>query len=316
MKKSIFNSAILTLLFFLSITLQVFSQKENIKETFDNVQKIKVDVAVGNIAIEKSPSGNTVLTGEYDSEKLDVEISFSNGKLSVVEKTKKRNSNGSIDSHYKLQIPANLEMNLNTGTGDIAMASVTADANVNTGTGKIVVVNHKGDLKLNSGTGSVELLNSEGELSLNSGTGRVSMTNCQGELNANSGTDDVVIENVTGVISANSGTGNVSAKNINLKGNGNFNSGTGNVQLTITSPVTQNLSVNSGTGSATLDMNGQNFDGTLVMACGEPGGSISAPFDFDKEETKDRTIKKYKYFGDSGVELKVSTGSGKAKLIK
>jgi hypothetical protein len=298
MKKSIFNSTILTLLFFLSMTLQGFSQKENIKETFDNVQKIKVDVAVGNIAIEKSPSGNTVLTGEYDSEKLDVEISFSNGKLSVVEKTKKRNSNGSIDSHYKLQIPANLEMNVNTGTG------------------KIVVVNHKGDLKLNSGTGSVELLNSEGELSLNSGTGRVSMTNCQGELNANSGTDDVVIENVTGVISANSGTGNVSAKNINLKGNGNFNSGTGNVQLTLTSPVTQNLSVNSGTGSATLDMNGQNFDGTLVMACGEKAGSISAPFNFDKEETKDRTIKKYKYFGDSGVELKVSTGTGKAKLIK
>lgn len=316
MKKSSNYSTILTTLFFLCLTVQVFSQKENIKESFDNVQKVKIDVAIGDIAIEKSTTGQTILTGEYDTDKLDVEILFSNGKLSVVEKTKRRNSNGSIDSHYKLQIPDGMEMNLNTGTGDIAIAGVAADANVNTGTGKIVAVNYTGDLKLNSGTGSVQLMGSKGELSLNSGTGTVSMTNCQGELNANSGTDDVVMENVSGVVSANSGTGNVSAKNINLEGNGNFNSGTGNVQVTLSNPVSKNLSVNSGTGSATLDMNGQSFDGTLVMTCGEQGGSISAPFNFDKEETKDKTIKKYKYFGDSGVELKVSTGTGKAKVIK
>lgn len=316
MKKSFNYSIILTALFFLSMSIQGFTQKKDIKETYDNVKKVKVDVAVGNIAIEKSTSGKTVLTAEYDSDKLDVEILFSNGKLSVIEKTQKRNSNGKIDSYYKLQIPDDLELSINTGTGEIAIANISAEANVNTGTGKIVAVDYKGDLKLNSGTGSVQIMGSEGELSLNSGTGSVSITNCHGQLNANSGTEDVVLEDVSGSVSANSGTGNVSAKNIKLKGNGNFNSGTGNVNLTLTNPVTQNLSVNSGTGSATLDMNGQSFDGTLVMSCGERGGSIVAPFDFDKEETKDRTIKKYKYFGDSGVELKVSSGTGKAKLIK
>ncbi len=304
MKKSFFNTTILTALFLMVISASIFSQTESINETFDRVKKVKLDVAIGDIEIVKSNSGKTELAGEYNPDKLDVEILYSNGNLSVIEKTKRRNNNGNVNSKYRLQIPDGLEIKVNTGTGDIVLKDVSAESKINTGTGKILMEKYTGDSKLNSGTGSVELINSKGEITLNSGTGDVAIKNSDGELAANSGTGDVEVENAGGKISANSGTGDVVASNIKLDGKGNFNSGTGDVKLILTGPVTKDLSVNSGTGSATLDMNGQNFNGTLVMACDKKSGSISAPFDFDKEETEDKTIKKYKYFGDSGVELK------------
>ena len=49
--------------------------------------------------MKKSTSGKTKLTGEYDKSELEVKILFNDGKLSVIEKTKKRNG-GNKESKY------------------------------------------------------------------------------------------------------------------------------------------------------------------------------------------------------------------------
>lgn len=315
MKMSNLSSFCFLVLLLTGFSSTVFAQRGELKERFTQVQKIKFDVAVGSIEFRKSDSGATTLEGDYDSGKLDVEVSFKNGQLKVIEKTKRRNS-GSVASKYLVMIPDGLSIDLNSGTGHMKFNSIEADVHLNTGTGNIEFVRFKGDVNSNTGTGDVALRNCSGEMTLNSGTGDVLVDKCEGGFNLNSGTGNVRVDGLRGKVSANSGTGNVLATGVQLEGNGSFNSGTGNVKLTLSHPLTNDLYVNSGTGSASLDMNRQSFDGTLVMACNEKGGRINAPFDFDKKETEDKTIRKYKYFGDSSVQLRVSTGTGNASVKK
>ncbi|MEO1257336.1 MAG: hypothetical protein AAFZ15_01015 [Bacteroidota bacterium] len=313
MKKLISNFTFLLAVICLAFSSPVFSQ---IDESFSNVKKVKFDIAVGDIQLQKSNSGKTELLGNYDEGKLNVEVLFKNGELSVIEKTKKKKTRGSIDSKYTLSIPDDIFVNINTGTGDVSLNDLSTKTNINTGTGMVSFQNYNGASKLNSGTGNVRVIDSKGDIDMNSGTGNVMIENSSGDLVANSGTGNVKVDKVKGKLAANSGTGNVKGSNVHLEGTASFNSGTGAAQYVLTGEVSNDLSVNSGTGDAILDMNGQRFEGTLIMKCDKDHGSISAPFSFDKTETKDDTLIKYKYFGDSGVEIQVSTGTGKAKVMK
>ena len=313
MKKSISHATVLLAVLCLAFSTPVFSQ---INESFSNVKKVKLDVAVGDIDLQKSNSEKTELVGDYDESKLNVEVLFKNGQLSVVEKMKKKNNRGEIKSKYTLSIPNDVFVNINTGTGDVNLKELSAETNLNSGTGDIVFQQYDGTSNLNSGTGDVEVRDSKGEINMNSGTGDVIINNSSGKLMANSGTGNVKVDNVDGSLSANSGTGNVSGSNVRLNSKANFNSGTGDATFTLTGDVTTDLSINSGTGDAILDMNGQGFKGTLIMKCDKDDGTISAPFSFDKTETEDDTLIKYKCFGDSDVKIQVSTGTGKAKVMK
>lgn len=296
----------------------VFAQNGQINESFQKVRKIKLDLAVGNIEFQKSTSQETKLEAKYDDKKLDVEVVYNSGKLTIVEKTRKRNNNNLEGSNYTLQIPDNVLIDINTGTGSIRLDGIIAETKMNTGTGHIIFKNYEGYSKLNTGTGDVKVTDSEGEIDMNSGTGDVVINNSGGELNANSGTGDVEVENIRGRLSVNSGTGDVHGRDVALEEEASFNSGIGNAKYVLSGSLKEDLNINSGTGNAILDMNGQNFNGTLIMSCDKDHGNISAPFSFDKEEIDDDndTLIKYKYFGDSGVELKVSTGTGRAKVIK
>lgn len=275
----------------------LMAQQSTIHETYSSVSKITLNLALGDVQLSESTSGKVDLSGDYDSDQMDVRITLDNGHLKIEEKSKRKNQNDSRSS-YALMVPAGLDVKVNTGTGDINLQDVNAEIDVNTGTGEIRLKGFDGVANLNTGTGNIAAEKSSGKINLNSGTG------------------DVSLSQVKGSLSANSGTGDVHAKGISPDDKAAFNSGTGDVRLSLEGPVTADMSVNSGTGKASLDFNGQPFDGTLIMVCHEKSGSIASNFDFDRVETQHKNLVKTKKFGNADVKLKVTTGTGQAKVTK
>ena len=97
--------------------------------------------------------------------------------------------------------------------------------------------NVKGKYDLSTGTGYVDLIESQGDFDLSSGTGNVKIKNCEGDFDASSG------------------TGNVSAEGLTIDYEGDFSSGTGDVEVEFPQGTDFELTVASGTDDAVLDMN-------------------------------------------------------------
>lgn len=188
-------------------------------------------------------------------------------------------------------------------------------------TGDLNVVNvSKIKLDGSSGTGSIIVQNSQGELELNSGTGDVELKDCQGEIELNSGTGDVNLEDSRGSFDLNSGTGDVYAAKITIEDQAEVNSGTGEAEVKGPTGKDYELSISSGTDDAILDMDGLTIEGYFELKAQKRRGSIISPITFDNEEDigndNGGSIKKSFTKGKATPQYYISTGTGKAKLIK
>lgn len=317
MKNTIaFSLALFTFLFL--VKNEAAAQPQQIDESYAGVKKIDLDIAIGNVAVGPAKGSQIDVKGFYDGDKLKVKVEQDGSKLTITEKTRERDNND-IRSRWEILVPADMEMEANLGTGNMDITKYTGALEGNCGTGDLTLVASETELSWNCGTGDYVLTNCEGEFELNTGTGDVRLTNVRGRTSVNSGTGDLDLTNCRGEIDANSGTGDVEASNLAILKASSFNSGTGHVDVKLGAQTNADLTVNSGTGNAELDMNGQDFNGTLTMYCNKRSGNIKAPFSFDKEWTEEegrrQTLHKSKRFGNSDVEVKVGTGSGRA-LVK
>ena len=173
----------------------------------------------------------------------------------------------------------------------------------------------------NTGSGDIDLYEVNGEFKFNTGSGDVHLENANGDFRLNCGSGDIRMKDVTAIISANVGSGDITAREITLDGGSSFNSGSGTATVVLAVSPKYDISVNSGSGDATLDFNGNNISGYVEMKANKKNGRITAPFAFDREEEIKQgggqtVIKKTAQIGSSDVRIKVGTGSGTASIEK
>jgi hypothetical protein len=315
MKNSIF--AVLMLL----VVSVAFAQDKTINKSFKNIKNIRLSTASGDIVIKKSTSGETKVNVRYsyDDQDYKVMIEESEGRLTLEEKFE--NGSYSGNSHWTVEVPDNVTMKLNTGSGDVMASDVTANIKSNTGSGNIELTSVKGELNFNTGSGDCELDNVEGELDLNTGSGNISLRNSKGTFDMNAGSGDIRFEKVSGDFQVNTGSGDIKANNVTVAGSSKFNTGSGNATVSLAAELKSSISVNSGSGDSKLQFNGAPMSGQVTMTANERNGEIIAPFKFDKEETVDnggnqKTIRKTAKLGNSEITIKVGTGSGTAEIAK
>lgn len=283
-----------------SLLVSLFAQgKKEIDKTFENKEKVKIDLVLGDCLIKLSPDNeiHVHLVYSYDDEYF--EAKFNEKSSSLVIREKFHGQNGDGFSRWTISIPEKSDVEIETATGDVNLEGVNGKYEGSSGTGSIEVLDAKGEFELSSGTGSVIVERSEGEFDLNSGTGRVKIDNCKGEFDANSG------------------TGRVRAHDITIEGEGEFNSGTGDVEVSRPKGQDFDLSVNSGTNDATVDMDGLPIEGYYEFTASARSGDIDCPIDFDTEEEYDDggdTMRKTFTRGKKSPRYYISTGTGTAEL--
>lgn len=300
MKLKITVVLIFVVIFILSIS--VFSQgKKEIEKTFDAKERVKIDLVLGDCLIKASSDDDihVQLVYSYDDNYFEAKFRERSNSLTIQEKFHGQSGDGF--SKWVILIPEKTEVEFESATGDLNLENVSGIFDGSSGTGSIEVLNAKGEFDLNSGTGSVVVEGSEGEFDLNSGTGRVKIEDCKGEFDANSGTGRVIADNIT------------------IETEGDFNSGTGDVEVSRPQGEDFDLSLNSGTNDATLDMDGLPIEGYYEFSASARSGDIDCPVDFDKEEEYDDggdEIRKSFTRGKNTPRYFISTGTGTAELIR
>ena len=305
----------------LLVVTVAFAQDKTIEKSFKNIKNIRLSTASGDIIIKKSTSGETRVNVRYSYDDSDykVIIEEADGRLTLEEKFERGSHSG--NSHWTVEVPDNVTMKLNTGSGDIRASDVTASIKSNTGSGNIELTAVKGELDFNTGSGDCELENVDGELDLNTGSGNISLRNSKGTFDMNAGSGDIRFDKVSGDFQVNTGSGDIKANQVTIAGSSKFNTGSGSATVSLAAELKSNISVNSGSGDSKLNFNGTPINGLVTMTANERNGDIIAPFKFDKEETVEnggnqKTIRKTAKLGNSNITIKVGTGSGTAEIAK
>ena len=314
--KQLFALAIL-----LHTVLPSAAQEKSINRSFTGINTIEAATASGNIVVKKSAGAavNLTLVHSFDEGDFRPLIEERGGKLTLKEDFARGSHTG--NSTWTLEIPDNVTMHLNSGSGNIAIEGVRTNVTSSVGSGNIKLSSVTGELSFNTGSGNIGLTDASGELSFNTGSGKIVAEGGTGQFRLNAGSGNIDLRRLTGTFSINTGSGNIKADAMSFQGAGQFNTGSGDAVVTLASDATHDISVNSGSGDATLDFNGTPMQGEIIMTANEHNGNIVAPFDFDREETiregnSQPKIRKVARLSDKSITIKVGTGSGTAKVAK
>ncbi len=271
-----------------------------LSKSFEGIEKVEMSVGSGDIDINKSDDGTAYVEMEHNfSDDYNPIIEKRQNTLVIREERNRNNYRGS--AYWTIDVPSGIEIKINTGSGDISVKELEVEGKMNSGSGDFLVENVNGEFDINTGSGDIVAESYKGEAELNTGSGNIKLADFEGE------------------VSANTGSGNISAEKIVLLGSSGFNSGSGNSKVTLGAPIAYDLSVNSGSGDATVDFDGTPLVGTLEMEVNKQRGKIVAPFDFDTTEEiegygRNTKIRKTKKFDDKSVLVRISSGSGDATI--
>lgn len=300
--KTFFKSVLTTMMLGLFLSSTLFAKE--IKKEYSGQSELKIKLILGSCTILDSKDNkiHILLEYTYDDEFFTPVFKVTEKKIQIKE-TFHGPDGKDGDSKWTINLPAGMEVDFESATGDLA-------------------VEHVSDIKLNgsSGTGCITASNITGEIDVSSGTGNVEVQESSGEFELNSGTGDVKISESKGTFDANSGTGDVFGFHITIEDDAEFNSGTGEAE--VKSPMGKDfeLSLNSGTDDAILDMDGKAIEGYFEFTAQDRRGSIVSPVEFDKEEILDNDnvnqVRKSFTKGKDSPRYFISSGTGKAKLKK
>jgi hypothetical protein len=137
-------------------------------------------------------------------------------------------NNLSID--YDISVPADVALNLHSGSGDIKVSQVGRFLTATTGSGNITSAGSRGTADLGTGSGDIRLeLEGSGDVKVRTGSGNIH------------------IEGFNGGLTARTGSGNLDAKG-RLIGPANLATGSGNIKLHLTPDAHFNLEALTGSG--------------------------------------------------------------------
>jgi len=278
-----------------------YTHAQEIDKTLSGIEEVRMEIASGDVTFVKSSDANVSVKLKHTfNTDYNPTVEKRGNRLIIEEQRNQGSYSGS--SIWTISLPDNLEIHFNTGSGNVKISGISVDAD------------------MNSGSGTFELINAQGEFEINTGSGNIIAQDVNGELQINSGSGDIKLNNVVSEVNANVGSGDIEAAGVSIRGRSWFNSGSGDVEVELSRPTDYDLSVNSGSGDATLDFGGNAIEGTVAMKANKRNGSIKAPFDFDSSEEIDNgnstVVKKTKKLGTKNIDIKVGTGSGTAKILR
>ena len=195
-----------------------------------------------------------VVTDGYKIGSSDVRIEESQSGDHVVISVKTPHLNWSfLGSHHKsikieLHVPRDLDLDVQTGDGNVTAQSISGHVHFNTGDGNVTATAVHGDIRFHTGDGRIEGADFDGALDANTGDGNLRIAGRFDSLSLKTGDGNIDAQVATGSKIASTWT---------------IRSGDGHINMRIASDLNANVEARTGDGSITLDVPNFAVSGSL-----------------------------------------------------
>ena len=202
-------------------------------------------------------------------------------------------------------------LSIDTGSGDVQVASCVCQLGIDTGSGDVVVGSARGETTIDTGSGDVVVKRLVGNGSVDTGSGDVTVQKVSaGKLTIDTGSGDVTLQDgEAGRVIAKTGSGGVQVLSVELE---DLTAETGSGNVTVRSSLARTKRLSAETGSGDVDISaGPNASFDVVSDQGS--GDLNVHYaDAVLRKSGHKVVGAKR--GDGRTAIHIETGSGDATI--
>ncbi len=153
-------------------------------------------------------------------------------------------------------------------SGNIKTLKTIADIEIIASSGNITVEGHRGEMKATASSGNLKISDVNGDLSAKASSGNITLREISGYLKARCSSGNISLSQVIGVLSVECSSGNIKGKSVQIKGDSDFRTTSGNIDIELENERTE-LSFDLDAGSGNLYAGGMRGGDQLYVKEGE-----------------------------------------------
>jgi DUF4097 and DUF4098 domain-containing protein YvlB len=247
-----------------------------------------------------APGARVVITSNRDDLEDLFHFSFE-GDAKLARVTARREHQPSwgrgVSIHFEVQVPAETQLEIKTGDGNIEASGMRGDADLNTSDGNLEVSGLAGKLTAHTADGNIHLREITGSVQVRSSDGNIQANSIDGALNARTADGWIRLEKVTGSVVAATGDGDINVEDAggrveaktsdgkvrvafakaNASG-GELETADGSVDVTLDRAVNLNVEASTTDNSVTTDLpiklSGESSGSHLAGSIGSGGARL------------------------------------------
>lgn len=232
----------------------------NLNVTTSPGKKLKMNVYAGGVKIE-TWSKNEVEVKVYGNDNAENYFSYSanSDDEGVVVKSelksdfsKKRNFN--LTTEFKISVPANYNVEVNTGGGNITISNLTGDLGLNTAGGNLKLTKIVGNVHATTSGGNLKYEDICGDIHSSTSGGNVKIYKFNGRVDVATSGGNMDLEGTNGSIDASTSGGNIklqySGKNQGIE----LSSSAGNISVRVPEDFDAEADLYTSVGSINSDL--------------------------------------------------------------
>jgi DUF4097 and DUF4098 domain-containing protein YvlB len=272
-----------------------------VDKTFKPKEMVKISVVSGDCVIKTGSNSEIKVHLVYTYKDNEFEPVFEEEGNTLVLKEKFHKTGESCShsgkSDWTVTVPAATKVDYASASGDLEITGLKSDISGRVASGDITLKGIKGSCQLKSASGDIEINDFSGETSIKIASG------------------DVQLTNVSGAFDIKSASGGIEASGINVSGESNFNTVSGELLLTLAKTCEKDLKLATVSGDVTLDYNGNPLKGKVEFKGMKGNIDSDIPFDDHGKTGHSPFITKTIDKGSS-PEITLKAVSGKLSLKK
>ena len=174
-------------------------------------------IVKATIRIETKNSFDDDDAKEYIDDKLVLKLSESGNKgklLAEFESNGFNFSNLSRVVDLDIQMPSNLFLNVEDGSGYITISDMKKGVFIDDGSGSIELTNSTGKMTIKDGSGTVMIKLVQGDISIDDGSGKIDVSQVEGNIDIEDGSGSIEISDITGSVRIDDGSGSIDVSRV------------------------------------------------------------------------------------------------------
>jgi len=268
----------------------------NMNVTTSPGKKLKMNVYAGGVKIE-TWNKNEVEVKVYGNDNAENYFSYSanSDDEGVVVKSELKSDyshkkNFNLTTEFKISVPADYNLEINTGGGNISISNLTGDIALNTAGGNLKLTKITGDVHATTSGGNLKYEDIRGNISSTTSGGNVKIYKFNGNVDVATSGGNMELEGANGSIDASTSGGNIKLQYVGKNQGIELSSSAGNISVRVP----------------------EDFDAEADLYT--TVGSINS--DFAKVDNESMSSKLKVRLNNGGNKLKCVTSAGNISLTK
>jgi DUF4097 and DUF4098 domain-containing protein YvlB len=202
---------------------------------------------------------------------------------------------------FEITVPTNCDVELQNGSGRVAVQDTSGVIRVHTGGGSVEAHGLTGQIAMKTGGGYIEASNLQGQIAMKTGGGRIEASNLQGQFDLCTGGSNIILGNARGQLTVRTGGGSIEVSQSELNRESSVTTGGGPISFDGSLDAPGNYKFQTGGGAITL---GLPANATFSLDARTGGGGIHNEFGSNEAGNV------------PPVRLNVKTGGGAIRIMK